>query len=406
MKILMITHILPFPPHGGCRIRNFNLIKQAASKHELHLVTFYRKAHSKTEQKVAEATAEIKKFCKEVHVYPIEAEHNKFKYYSTLLFNLFSGDPYSAAIYHSKSMINKVKEMIDRYKYDVVEIGEIGMLNYARLVPGIPKLLVHHNVESQLLARRATVANPLAKWYLNLQAKRTERFEKEAGNLIERHTACSSIDMETLKKINPDINCVVVPNGVDTDYFRPTDDKMIPNSLIFVGGLQWLPNRDAMNFFIDKVWADLKQRVPDFTLSVVGKDAPQELVAFAAKEPDFHVTGFIEDIRPIITQSAVFIVPIRVGGGTRLKVLDGLAMGKAIVSHTIGCEGIDVTHDHDIIIADSAEDTVEAIVGLLSDEAKLKRIATNARQTAEQKYDWNIIGPILMDVYEELKALK
>ena len=162
MKILMITHILPDPPVGGCRLRNFNLIKQVAKHHELHLVTLYRKSHTPSKKQMAESTEVMKKYCSEVHVYPISAEHNQLRRLVTLFLNLFSSDPYSAALYRSSALTAKVREMLSIHKYDVVELGEIGMLNYAKLVPGIPKLLVHHNVESQLMYRRAKVAsNPI-----------------------------------------------------------------------------------------------------------------------------------------------------------------------------------------------------------------------------------------------------
>jgi glycosyltransferase involved in cell wall biosynthesis len=141
-------------------------------------------------------------------------------------------------------------------------------------------------------------------------------------------------------------------------------------------------------------------------MTVVGGDAPPELVAMGAKDPNFRVTGFVDDVRPYISKAAVYVVPIRVGGGTRLKVLDAMAMGKAIVSHSIGCEGIEVEHDRDIVMADTAEETANAIIELFNDSARRDRIAANARLKAEHKYDWGVIAPVLTDAYEQAKACK
>lgn len=405
MKILMITHILPFPPGGGCRLRNFNLIKQVAQHHELHLLTLYRKTHQSDQDQVTKSIAEMKKYCTEVHAYPIPGEYSRLKYVWTLLLNLFSSDPYSAALYHSAALTTKVSEMLKLHQYDAVEIGEIAMLNYAKLAPGLPKLLVHHNVESQLLYRRAKVAsNPIMRTYINLQAARTERFERLAGDMIEAHTTCSALDREMLRKINPNIDAVVVPNGVDTDFFRSTGDEIIPNSMIFAGGLSWLPNRDAMQLFMSEIWPILKDKVPNVTMTVVGGGPPEELTAMARKDSNFKVTGFVVDVRPLITRAAVYVVPIRVGGGTRLKILDAMAMGKAIVSHSIGAEGIELTHGKDVLIADSSEDIAAAIISLFGDSQRRQELEQMARLKAEEQYDWRVIAPTLLKTYDWLKT--
>jgi len=403
----MITHILPYPPRGGCVQRNFNLIKQVAEHHELHLVTFYRQSHLKPPESLDDSIGAMRQYCKELHVFPIPSEHSRLKYFKTLFLNLFSSEPYSSAIYRSSGFKSKIIEMIGRYDYDVVEIGEIGLLNYARLASDIPKLLVHHNIESQLLYRRAKVAsNPLVQFYIKLQAYRTARFEQRAGDLIECHTTCSETDREILLKINPAVKAIVVPNGVDTDFFKSTREEVEPNSLIFVGGLSWLPNRDAMMFFINDIWPILKQEIPNIKMTVVGGSPPNELTTLSKKDSNFLVTGFVEDIRSLISRAAIYVVPIRVGGGTRLKILDAMSMGKAIVSHPIGAEGISVTDGKDIVIAESAKEITAKIVDLLQNPERRRQIEIHARQTAENIYDWRKIAPVLLRAYTELAALK
>jgi len=407
MKILLITHFLPYPPRGGCNQRGFNLIKQTAKHHELHLVTFYRKSHLQQSEHLDESIEAMRQYCREVHVFPLPGDHSRLRYFTILILNLFSSDPYSAALYRSPSLQRKVLEMLGKHDYDIVEIGEIGLLNYARLAPGIPKLLVHQNIESQLLYRRAEVAsNPLSRLYIRLQAYRTARFEHRAANLIERHTVCSDIDKTTIEKINPNINAIVVSNGVDTEFFKSTGEEVEPNSLIFVGGLTWLPNRDAMLFFKNDIWPLLKKKLTEIKITVVGSNPPAELMALAKTDKNFVVTGFVEDIRSLVSRAAVYVVPIRVGGGTRLKILDAMSMSKAIVSHPIGAEGIAVTEGKDIAIAETAESFADTIIDLLDNPDKRIEIETNARRTVENLYDWSRIASVLLHTYAELATLK
>lgn len=403
MKILLITHILPWPPRGGCAQRNYNLIRQAAKEHQLDLVTFYRREHLRHGETLDGGIAAMKRLCREVHVYPVNGDGNRLSYYWTLLKNLFSSDPYSAALYHSPEMIAKVNELLAANDYDVIEIGEIGLLNYADLAPGIPKVLIHHNVESQLLYRRAEVAsNGVMKNYIKLQAYRTARFEQKGGRTIERHTTCSEVDKKTLERIAPGIKAVVVPNGVDTELFVNTGEPVVPNSLVFVGGLRWLPNRHAMISFAREVWPILKERIPDIKITVGGGGPPEELVELSKKDPNFVVPGFVDDVNSVISQAAVYVVPISVGGGTRLKILDAMSLSKAIVSHPIGAEGIQVQDGENLILASTAEQMADTIVELLQNEELRSKLEQNARRTAEQVYDWGVIAPKLLNIYEEL----
>ena len=403
MKILLISHLIPYPPRGGCSLRNYNLIKECSRNHEIYMVSFYRKTHVRGDISLDDSIREMKKYCKDVKVFKIPSEHNRLLWYLMLILNLFSLAPYSAWMYHSSAMIKAVKNMIKQYKFDVMEIGEIGLLKYARYAPSIPKVLVHHNIESQLLFRRSRAAkNPLAKLYLAIQAYKLKRYERLAGDNIDYHTTVSQIDKETLLRINSKANIAVIPNGVDTEYFKPMDIPIEKNNLVFVGGMSWLPNLDAMVYFKDEIWPLLKARVPDIKMTVIGAGPSRELINYSKRDPMFQVKGFVDDVRPFIAKAAVYVVPIRIGGGTRLKILDAMAMGKAIVSMSIGCEGIEAVDGKDIIVADEPEVFAEKIIALLTDEQRRQSIEKSARQNVENKYAWGKIGPHLEDVYYKL----
>ncbi|MFH1893015.1 MAG: glycosyltransferase family 4 protein, partial [Candidatus Zixiibacteriota bacterium] len=267
--------------------------------------------------------------------------------------------------------------------------------------------LVHRNIESELLFRRSKNApNPLSSAYLAHQGRKLRRFEQQACENFDYHTTVSEHDKKTLESIHCDIRVQVVPNGVDADYFVPGSESVTANSLIFVGGMSWYPNLDAMNYFTSDIWHLIKSKIPDLTMAMIGRNPPRNITEFAKKETGFKCLGFVEDVRSHISGAAVYVVPLRIGGGTRLKILDAMAMGKAIVSTTIGCEGIDVTHGTDIIIADSAEDIASRTVELLSNRQMREEIGRNARQKALDLYSWKKVYPKLDHTYSELSEMR
>ncbi len=402
MKILLISHILPYPPKGGCPQRNYNLLKECSKTNEIHMLAFYRKGHQVNSSEIQDATNAMKQYCKKIEVFKIPADHNRVLWYLLLFFNLFSSFPYSVWLYSSRKMKKAVTRYLETNSYDIMEIGEIGLARYAKLAPDIPKILVHHNIESQLLFRRMKfVTNWLAKSYLWWQSVKLKRFERSSGKLFDFQTTVSEDDKKTLLKICPQARIAVIPNGVDTDYFTATNDKMEPNSLIYVGGMTWFPNYDATMYFIKEILPLIRAEIPDIQLNCVGRQVDNKLYEMARDDVNLKIHGFVDDVRPFITRASVFIVPLRIGGGTRLKIVDALSMSKAIVSTSIGCEGLEVTDGKDIVIADSSGEFADKVVELLRDPRLRNNLMSNARDTALEIYSWKIIAPTLIKVYQE-----
>jgi glycosyltransferase involved in cell wall biosynthesis len=407
MKILLITHLLPYPPRGGCSLRNFNLIRQASRKHDIHLLTFFQRAHLSESSDIELNAGEMRKYCSRVEVFEIPIDSNPIGWYALLAANLISPTPYSPWKFRSRSMADAVKKHIAENDYDLVEIGTIALAEYRKISNDIPCLLVHHNIESELLMRRAqSLTNPLASWYVALQGKKLHKYEAAACQSFDFHTTVSDRDAKILRDMRPDVRVAVVPNGVDTEYFKPGSGGEIDSRLVFVGGMGWYPNRDAMQFLIQEIWHLIEREVSDVTMTLIGKQPSKGIVEFSARHPGFKCLGFIDDVRPHIDEAAVYIVPLRVGGGTRLKILDAMAMGKAIVSTSIGCEGIDVTDGENIIIANTPTEIAQAVVRLFEDREERARLGKNARETAERLYSWEKIYPKLEAVYQQLAAMR
>lgn len=407
MKILIIAHKMPYPPRGGATLRNYNLLKECARDNDIHLLTFTQEPYLRDPVRMQASIDHLKKFCREVQVFKIPTDSNRISWYLLLLFNIFSLTPYSVWRFWSSKMARAVKAQIKQHDFDLVEIGCISLVRYARLTPRLPKLMIHHNIESQLLFRRSkTASNLLIRLYLAFQAYKVRRLEKKAARDFDHHTTVSELDKKTLLDLCPGINVTVVDNGVDTDYFAPSLQPSDQNTLVFAGAMAWYPNSDAMIYFAREIWPLLKKDFPQIKINVIGASPPRELAELSRTDPAFNLLGFVDDVRPYVAQAAVYVVPITVGGGTRLKILDAMAMGKAIVSTSIGCEGIEVEDGREIIVADSPEEFAEKVGWLLRNPGQTKTLGVNARQKALEVYSWKKIAPELTDVYAKLARMK
>jgi glycosyltransferase involved in cell wall biosynthesis len=211
----------------------------------------------------------------------------------------------------------------------------------------------------------------------------------------------SQPDEDILRNISPSVKTVVVPNGVDTEYFTVREEPQ-EKAIIYTGGMNMFANKDAVMHLINDIWPRIKQSVPEAVFNVIGQDPPEDLISISKRDESIKVHGFVDDIRPYVAKSAVYVVPLRVGGGTRLKVLDSLSQGKAMVSTSIGCEGIDVTDGLNIHIEDDNRAFADRVIELLNNPQRRQELGAEARKLAEQKYAWPSIGHALHEAYESI----
>lgn len=260
-----------------------------------------------------------------------------------------------------------------------------------------PAVLFTHNVEAEIWRRHAeTAANPIARRLLATQWRRMLRFERGALARFDLVLTVSEADSMTFSRLygNAASAYHVVPTGVDTEYFAPiaadTSNTGTPD-LVFTGSMDWLPNEDAMIFFVREILPQIREIEPAVTLSIVGR-APTPAVTRLAEQRGITVTGRVDDVRPHVGAASVYVVPLRIGGGTRLKIFEAMAMGKAVVSTTVGAEGLPVTNGRDIVIADTPADFADAVVSLLSDREKRQRLERAARRLVVERYDWSAVA--------------
>lgn len=395
MNILWLSHNLPYPPHGGVRQRNFNLLREIGANNKVWLLAFNQKSLTPSASQIRDAKQALAKFCEYVDVVPIISDTSKLERYKLVCGSYFSTDPYTVNWLKSDEMHSKVRQITNKVRFDVAHFDTIGLAEYRPDVGDAPAVLNHHNVESLMMKRRAEKEkNPLKKLYFYAEARKLKCYEKTQTPNFVLNLAVSELDRDRLMSFlcNEKVEIAVVPNGVDIEFFRPSKGNVVPNSLVFAGGMGWYPNRDAMLFFCKHVWPFLKKEYMNATFIIIGPNPPRKIMRLSNKDPKLKATGYVDDVRPFIKKAEVYVCPIRDGGGTKVKILDALAMGKAIVSTSIACEGIDVVAEHNILIGDTPLEVISQIKRIMEDSELRARLETGARKLAEEKFSWRRIG--------------
>ncbi len=399
-KVLFLTPQLPYPPEQGTAIRNYNLIAQVARTHRVALLSLVQRPPSCTE------LACLAALCERVHTVPAPVRSLPDRLRTLLL----SREPDMARRLWCAAFWQALQELVASWQPDVVEVEGIELGRYARLLRrryGARPAIVFddHNAEYVLQARAASTDWRLPRrWpralYSTVQARRLRRFEAQLCREADATVAVSPEDAHAIGAIARGVRVLTVPNGVDTTRYRPGLPDSLPlkhPAVVFTGKMDYRPNVDAVLWFANTAWPLVQALHPDATLYVVGQ-APTRTVTALRARIGIEVTGYVEDILPYFGGADVYIVPLRVGGGTRLKVLEAMAAGLPLVSTTLGAEGIALTPGQDAVLADSPSELAAQVSALLSDRARAAALGAAARAFVEQHYDWAKVVPPLLEL--------
>lgn len=398
MNILFLSTRSPYPLISGHSLRTYHILKGAAANHEVTLLTFVQ---LKEELKKANVD-HLRSFCTAVHQFRIPTDTSRAKLGTALFLNLFSPLPFVAQKYDAPEMRKKIREIIEQQKIDIIHVDMLPLSTHINEFPNIPKILVNHNVESLRLYRWfQNEKNILKKIYLGIQYRKLRRYEINSMKHYDSCVVVSEADKFILVKMGVRSNIFVVPNGTDTEFFKPQGLEVDRHSVIWLGHMDVHTNRDAAIYFWREIFPLILKKLPRVRMTFAGTSPPGEIVEGAKTNGNVSVTGFVEDIRPHVEQAAVFVVPIRIGSGTRLKILDAMAMKKAIVSTSVGCEGLRVTDDENILIADTPEDFADKVVKVIMDDGMRQKLGENARRLAKE-YDWRHQCKIQDQVYRQV----
>ena len=389
-RVLFVTGRLPHPPQEGHQLRSWHLLRAAAAAgHDVTLLSLVRPEEAGPPSAELSRTASVQA----VALPKMSALRSLVTAASVV-----RGRTLLEARYITGALTRAFERLAagaDLVHLDILAVAAL----IERVPPGVPVVVNAHNVESRLLAERVR-SEPvrLRRAVLASQVRRLARMERRVCSAADRVLACSDIDAERLQALAPAARVTVVPNGVDLAGFCPgADPAGDDRTLVFVGQMSWFPNRDGIEHFLAAVWPRIRQRHPA-RLRIIGRDGDTML----PPAPGVERTGFVADLRPLIESAAVYVVPLRVGSGTRLKLLEAMAMGKAIVTTRIGAEGLGLVDGTHALLADSPEAFAGAVARLLDDRALRQRLGLAARQLAEHRYGWDAIGARLAAVYADL----
>jgi sugar transferase (PEP-CTERM/EpsH1 system associated) len=394
LRLLLLTPKPPFPPIDGGRIAVYEPLRRLAARgHRITLLTFRPPGQDEA------SLAGLAPLCRVASV-----PHDTRTRPLGLIRNLFSPLPYNVAKYHSPHMVQKLREALASEAFDVVHLEQVHMAGYHTITKGecgIPTVLRQENIESHLAERYWRTQSGLRRAYARLLAARLRRYEAAVCANMDRCLAITAEDAGRLRDLSPRARTVVIPAGVDIEAFRPSPQSEQSDTVVFVGSMDWPPNADAVVWFCQEVLPPIRHAFPAVQFYVVGKD-PSPAVLRLAERDTIHITGFVEDVRDYLAQAATFVVPLRVGGGMRLKLLQALAMAKPAVSTTIGAEGIAVAHGRNILLADSAADFAKCVIDLLGNRELRVRLGANGRQLVEENYSWEAATDLLEAAYRDV----
>jgi polysaccharide biosynthesis protein PslH len=394
VRILVVCTRSPYPLIEGRALRTYNLLREAARTHSVYLCTY-------VQSEAEEAGIDhLRSFCQEVRSVPLYMSNKAGALATDVISDLFAQAPVMVLKYRTREMRRAIADAVAQFKPDLVHLDMLHLGELMHDLPGLPIVMVEHNVEAALLRRRvANESHFLRRTYLARQADKLERYEAHVCRTASEIVAVSEVDAENIRAFAPKTPVTVVPNGVDTEFFAPRNDTVDPAAMVYVGGLSWFPNYDAIDFFTKEVLQRIAAAQQNARLTVIGQVPSEKMLEPWRNEPRVKFTGLVDDIRPTVAAAGVYIVPLRIGGGTRLKILDAMAMGKAVVTTSVGCEGLEVVPGRDVLVADGAEAFANAVIRVMSDRALAAQLAAAGRACVERNYRWSAIAQRMESVY-------
>lgn len=395
MKILWVKAGGLVPPDTGGKIRSYNILRQLAKRHQVTFFSFYA-AHEN------DVHGELSQIFQRVVQIPLDLPQAKgAREFLDYAAHLFARAPYNLTKYCRPEVRLKLRDVLQHETYDVILCD---FLAAAGAIPWdfpCPKVLFAHNVETVIWRRHfEVVRNPLWKAVSWFEWKRMDATERRYLQKADHVLAVSQNDRDMFAKFLEPQKLSVVQTGADTEFFRPREEAEIPNSLVFTGSMDWLPNEDGIFYFANEIFPLILSKIPDATLCVVGRNPSRRLQDLAFRVPNIQLTGWVEDVRPYLAQRALCIVPLRIGGGTRLKIFEAMSMAKAVVSTSIGAEGLPVKNGEHLLVADKPSSFAENAVQLLGDPSSREQLGRRARLLVEKNYSWATVSHGFAQVLE------
>jgi glycosyltransferase involved in cell wall biosynthesis len=384
MKILWVKSDFLHPTTRGGQIRTLETLKRLHSRHEIHYVAYDNPAQPEGLKRAGE-------YCS--RAYPVLLSvppRRSFAFAGQFVRNLFSSMPLSLSRYRSTAMQKQIATLQNSVPFDCV------VSDFLAPAPNFESLgnvmMFQHNVETLIWRRHVEHAgDPLRKLYFKSQADRMFCWEQRMCRAVRRVIAVSSQDAEAMCQMFG-VTCKSVPTGVDIEYFRRPERPAPQADIVFVGSMDWMPNTDGVEYFVREILPLIRQRVPECAVAIVGRSPSRATLALAERDARIQVTGTVPDVRPWLWGAKLSIVPLRIGGGTRLKIYESMAAGTPVVSTTNGAEGLEVEDPTNIHLADSPCAFADRCTDLLDGEDERRRVAAAAFSLVSSRFSWDAVA--------------
>jgi sugar transferase (PEP-CTERM/EpsH1 system associated) len=392
MRILWLKSDLLLPLDKGGRLRTWHLMRHLARDHQITYLSFGETATDSASPSDMDQVAE-----RVITIPRRERPKGSLRFYVDVATHLGDSLPYAVGTYRSTAFRTRIQDLLEQSPFQLVVCDFLTPA--VNLPPALPcaSVLFTHNVESEIWRRHAeTHRGRMVRGLYDTQYRRMLAYEDGALQRFDGILTVSDTDRKTFERLYPDVRVKpmwVIPTGVDTEYFAPGAASASEPRLVFTGSMDWLPNEDAMRFFCREVLPLIRAEEPRTRLAIVGRTPTPAVRALA--DEHIEVTGTVADVRPFMRKAAVYVVPLRIGGGTRLKIFEAMAMGQAVVSTTVGAEGLPVVDGEHALIADGPRAFADAVVSLLRDSRRRQALGAAARKFVVDHYDWSVAARVL-----------
>ena len=400
-KLLVLSPVFPFPLIAGGRIRIFNLLKRLSSHYDITLLTLIDPREN------TKANKEALSFLDRLIVIPTSqqriAQFLRIFFYSPLV---FLGYPLEVIVKRSNGLLRELRHVLEVEQFQSVIVEYTQCIQYMKpiLNSGSPAVLVEHDIAYISLRRRAAVHRGFWGMIWRWEAAMIEQYEKKGWKNFNRIIAMSEIDRaEILKQVSTK-QVDVIPNGVDIENLSVTEEGDKP-IIVFVGWMRHLPNRDGLAWFLNEVWPAIREKHNTVRFHIVGKGLPEDIRQMVDLDDRVDYVGYVRNIEDYVGKAWVSVVPIRIGSGSRLKILESMALGTPVVTTTIGCEGIVARDNEEVLISDSQSEFAQKVLWLLDDRDRRKRLVARARELVEQQYSWDRISDLALKSLESLQPV-
>jgi polysaccharide biosynthesis protein PslH len=400
MKLLFVTPYAPSPPTFGGQRRIHGLMHALAGRHRLSLLSLHNPVDP-----IEEWRERTRAYFPDTELFeqPAFALQGRGKR-SAQLRSLLSTLSWDAKSYRNEALAARLRERMASGMFDavVVEFSQMAV-NLAGALTNAPCVVDEHNIEYDLQHRSAAGSlNLLRRTFLEANWRKLRREEQAIWRGAGGVSVTSPRDQAIIEAEAPGTRCVLAPNGVDLDEFALPSGPPEADTVVFFGANNYFPNADGLRYFLAEIWPLILAGRPTARLRVLGPAPPHDIVAL--KQPGVTLEGFVKDIAAEVGRAAVVIAPLRIGGGTRLKVLEALALGRAVVATSIGAEGIDLTHERDVLLADAPRTFADAVLRLLADPGEASALGRRGRRRVEQSYSWTASAARLEELLEAVVA--